>query len=99
MLIPEEYRKNRAELHRDPDFGVACVHYASIVAEFLKQVESPELLDYGAGKGLQCNTLKALLPTPRRPSLTGASRMICATKARTVTCLYPRARAHRAGSF
>lgn len=41
-LITEEYRKKQEELHRNPDYGVASVHYAPIVAEVVKSVETAE---------------------------------------------------------
>jgi len=49
-LISEEYRKTREELHRNPNYGVASVHYAHIVAEVVKSVGAAELPGYGAGK-------------------------------------------------
>ncbi len=61
-LISEEYRKMQEELHQNPNYGVASVQYAPIVAEILKQVNAPELLDYGAGKGRLGETLKTLMP-------------------------------------
>ena len=51
VLITEEYRRLQEELHRNPDYGVASVGYAPLVASVLKQVGMAELLDYGAGKG------------------------------------------------
>jgi len=63
-LISEEYRRMQEELHRNPNYGVASVQYAPVVAEFLKQIGSPELLDYGAGKGRLGETLKTLMPNP-----------------------------------
>lgn len=63
-LISEEYRKMQEELHRNPNYGVASVQYAPIVADILRQVGSQELLDYGAGKGRLGETLKTLLPNP-----------------------------------
>ena len=49
-LISEEYRRMQEELHRDPDYGVTSVQYASVVARVLDQVHPAELRDYGAGK-------------------------------------------------
>lgn len=65
-LISEEYRKMQEDLHRNPDYGVASVHYAPIVADVLKQVRAADLLDYGAGKGRLGETLNTLLPNPPR---------------------------------
>ena len=63
-LITEEYRQMQATLHENPNYGVASVAYAPVVAELLKQIGSAELLDYGAGKGRLGETLKTLMPTP-----------------------------------
>lgn len=63
-LISEEYRKMQEELHRNPNYGVASVQYAPIVAQVLEQVHPAELLDYGAGKGRLGETLKTLMPNP-----------------------------------
>lgn len=63
-LISEEYRRMQEELHRNPNYGVASVQYAPMVAEVLKQVGAAELLDYGAGKGRLGETLKTLMPDP-----------------------------------
>ena len=50
-LISEEYRLMQQQLHENPDYGIASVHYAPLVAEILQATGSTELLDYGAGKG------------------------------------------------
>jgi hypothetical protein len=50
-LISEEYRLLQQQLHQDPDYGMASVEYAPLVAEFLESTRAVELLDYGAGKG------------------------------------------------
>jgi hypothetical protein len=63
-LISEEYRRMQEELHRNPNYGVASVQYAPMVAEVLQQVGATELLDYGAGKGRLGETLKTLMPDP-----------------------------------
>jgi hypothetical protein len=63
-LISEEYRRLQEELHRNPDYGMASVHYAPIVAEILKQVRATELLDYGAGKGRLGDTLRQHIQGP-----------------------------------
>jgi len=65
-LISDEYRKMQEALHQDPNYGVASVHYAPMVADVLKQLRTPELLDYGAGKGRLGETLKTLMPNPPR---------------------------------
>ena len=50
-LISEEYRRMQEELHRNPDYGVASIQYAPLVASVLKSHGATEFLDYGAGKG------------------------------------------------
>jgi hypothetical protein len=63
-LISEAYRKLQQELHRNPNYGVASVHYAQLVADIVVAQRATELLDYGAGKGRLGQALKQLLPTP-----------------------------------
>ena len=57
-LISEEYRRMQQELHKNPNYGVASVGYAPIVAEIMQAVKATELLDYGAGKGRLGQTLQ-----------------------------------------
>ena len=52
------------QLHQNPKYGVASVHYAPLVAEVLNVVGASELLDYGAGKGRLGHTLKDIVPRP-----------------------------------
>lgn len=63
-LISEEYRRLQEELHRNPDYGMASVGYAPLVAEILAQVRATELLDYGAGKGRLGQTLRQQIQGP-----------------------------------
>jgi hypothetical protein len=63
-LISEEYRRMQEEMHRNPDYGMASVSYAPLVAEVLKQVGATELLDYGAGKGRLGQTLRQHVQGP-----------------------------------
>ena len=56
-LISEEYRRLQQQLHQNPDYGVASVHYAPLVAQVIEAVGAHELLDYGAGKGRLGQTL------------------------------------------
>ena len=63
-LISEDYRKMQEELHRNPDYGVASVGFAPLVAEMMKQLKTDELLDYGAGKGRLGFALEDLLDRP-----------------------------------
>lgn len=50
-LISEEYRDLQAQLHEDPNYGVASVSAAPLVSRVINQYGVQELLDYGAGKG------------------------------------------------
>lgn len=50
-LISEEYRRGQIALHENPEYGVASVGYAPLVAQVMNAVGATELLDYGAGKG------------------------------------------------
>jgi hypothetical protein len=59
-LITEHYRKLQEELHRNPDYGVASVEYAPMVAEVMQQLGTREVLDYGAGKGRLGQTLNQM---------------------------------------
>ena len=49
--ITDEYRQMQTQLHQDPEYGMASVHYAPMVAQVIKAVGAQEMLDYGAGKG------------------------------------------------
>lgn len=50
MLITEEYRKEQAKLHENPNYGVASVSFAPLVAKIINQFGVNNVLDYGAGK-------------------------------------------------
>jgi len=50
-LISEDYLRMQRQLHQNPDYGVASVHYAPLVAQALDATGASEMLDYGAGKG------------------------------------------------
>jgi hypothetical protein len=63
-LITEDYRKMQQELHRNPNYGVASVQFAALVADVVKQTGAAELLDYGAGKGRLGAALDELLERP-----------------------------------
>jgi hypothetical protein len=65
-LISEEYRRLQQELHRNPDYGVASVGYAPLVAEVINAHGITELLDYGAGKGRLGQALKQYVSSPLR---------------------------------
>ena len=55
--ITEEYRKLQQELHQNPNYGVASLSFAPIVAELIRQSGLKSISDYGAGKK---NLLKGL---------------------------------------
>jgi hypothetical protein len=57
-LISDDYRRMQQELHKNPNYGVASVGYAPIVADLMRTVGATELLDYGAGKGRLGQTLR-----------------------------------------
>ena len=63
-LISESYRRMQQELHRNPDYGVASVQYAPLVANVIKTIGATALLDYGAGKGRLGATLETMLDQP-----------------------------------
>ena len=63
-LITEEYRRMQQELHRNPGYGMASVHYAPLVANVMKTSGITELLDYGAGKGRLAFALEEILDVP-----------------------------------
>lgn len=64
LLISEEYREMQRKLHENPDYGVASVGYAPLVAEVIEAVGATELLDYGAGKGRLGLALKQYIQRP-----------------------------------
>lgn len=61
-LITEHYRAMQQEMHRNPDYGVASVHYAPLVKQVVDSMRATELLDYGAGKGRLGDALRQLNP-------------------------------------
>ncbi len=63
-LISEEYRKMQQQLHNNPDYGVASVQFAPMVAEVIATANAHELLDYGAGKGRLGIALKQYVKHP-----------------------------------
>lgn len=62
--ISEDYRRMQEKLHENPNYGVASVQYAPIVAKIMQQLQISELLDYGAGKGRLGQTLRPMFSTP-----------------------------------
>ena len=64
MLISDEYRKMQQQLHENPNYGVASIHYAPQVAQVIEMVGAQEILDYGAGKGRLGVALKEIVQRP-----------------------------------
>lgn len=56
-VISEEYRQQQVELHKNPNYGVASLSFAPLVADLLKMFKFRSVSDYGAGKQ---NLLKGL---------------------------------------
>ena len=63
-LITEEYRAMQQQLHQNPQYGIASVGYAPLVAQVVEAIAAPALLDYGAGKGRLGQALKQQLKRP-----------------------------------
>jgi hypothetical protein len=63
-LITEEYRKMQQQLHENPNYGVASVHTAPLVAQVIEAIGAKELLDYGAGKGRLGEALRQQVKRP-----------------------------------
>jgi len=55
--ISEEYRKLQQELHQNPNYGIASLTFAPLVADVIRKHDIKSLSDYGAGKK---NLLKGL---------------------------------------
>ena len=63
-LISEDYRKMQQQLHENPNYGVASVQYAPMVAQVAEALGVREMLDYGAGKGRLGETLGQIMKNP-----------------------------------
>ena len=48
--ISDEYLRLQKDLHLNPNYGVASLSFAPIVAELIKQTNTKSISDYGAGK-------------------------------------------------
>jgi len=63
--ISAAYRAMQAKLHAgNPNYGVASVHFAPLVAQVARANGVRQLLDYGAGKGRLAETLPQHLKEP-----------------------------------
>ena len=63
--ITEEYKKLQQELHKNPNYGVASLEFAPLVADLIKQANVLSVSDYGAGKK---NLLRGLAECNINPS-------------------------------
>jgi len=50
QTISDSYLALQRELHKNPNYGVASLHYAGIVNQVMQQSGARSLSDYGAGK-------------------------------------------------
>jgi hypothetical protein len=48
--ITEEYRRLQQELHKNPNYGVASLTFAPLVAKVIRETGAASVSDYGAGK-------------------------------------------------
>ena len=48
--ISDDYLKLQQELHLNPNYGVASLQFAPLVAQLVKQTNVKSICDYGAGK-------------------------------------------------
>jgi hypothetical protein len=48
--ISSEYLGQQKILHENPNYGVASLSFAPIVADFIRQTGVQSVSDYGAGK-------------------------------------------------
>jgi 2-polyprenyl-3-methyl-5-hydroxy-6-metoxy-1,4-benzoquinol methylase len=63
--ISADYRALQAKLHADnPDYGMASVHFAPLVAQVVRANKVRQVLDYGAGKGRLAESLPGHLKEP-----------------------------------
>jgi hypothetical protein len=58
MTISEHYLNQQIKLHEDPNYGIASIQYAPLVADIMKKIEAKSISDYGAGKKNLYFTLK-----------------------------------------
>jgi 2-polyprenyl-3-methyl-5-hydroxy-6-metoxy-1,4-benzoquinol methylase len=70
MLISESYRKQQEKLHQNPNYGVASLKFAPLVAKIVAQSGARTLLDFGAGKGRLAEGLEKHLPDDAEVGMT-----------------------------
>jgi hypothetical protein len=71
--ISDQYLQMQIDLHKNPNYGVASLSFAPIVAALIQQVNIKSVSDYGAGKknllvGLQKNGISNLEYLPYDPA-------------------------------
>jgi hypothetical protein len=49
-VITEPYRRLQQDLHRNPNYGVASLHFAPFVQQLAEGLKASSISDYGAGK-------------------------------------------------
>jgi len=62
MTISEEYLELQKQLHKNPNYGVASIGFAPLVAKLIDKAQINSISDYGAGK---CNLQKKLMEMDR----------------------------------
>jgi hypothetical protein len=90
MLISEDYRAQQEKLHENPNYGVASMAFAPIVAEIINALEIKDLLDYGCGKCRLFEAFKGLVKHPLRLQAYDPGRPQYAARpvpAQMVTCI------------
>ena len=70
MLITEDYRRQQQKLHENPNYGVASLKFAPLVAKIIAQTGAGTLLDYGCGKGRLAEGLARHLPEDAEVGIT-----------------------------
>ena len=60
MVITESYRKMQQELHLNPNYGVASLAFAPLIAQIISALKIRSISDYGAGKRNLLNGLKKI---------------------------------------
>jgi hypothetical protein len=64
MTISKEYLTLQSTLHQNPNYGVASLHFAPIVADLMAQTGCKSISDYGAGKKRLFTALKEMGKEP-----------------------------------
>ena len=69
QTISADYLEQQRKLHENPNYGVASLSFAPIVADVMRQTGCKSLSDYGAGKKRLLEGLRqsGLEPTPYLP--------------------------------